>query len=98
MRNALQRSRIEAGLFVDGLQQVLADPVSHLDVSSFKNILILHLNYKTSRVPAFIGDSIRNLILFQASACAFAGFMDEAFYILLLFFPAWIFSKMFYQS
>jgi 4-hydroxybenzoate polyprenyltransferase len=69
-----------------------------LAVSSFKNILILHLNYKTSRVPAFIGDSIRNLILFQASACAFAGFMDEAFYILLLFFPAWIFSKMFYQS
>ncbi|MFA6568383.1 MAG: UbiA family prenyltransferase [Victivallales bacterium] len=66
--------------------------------SALKNILVLHLNYKTSKVPAFIGDSIRNLILFQASACGFAGFMDEAFYILLLFIPAWIFSKMFYQS
>ena len=69
-----------------------------LAVSAFKNILLLHLNYQTSKVPAFIGDSIRNLILFQASACAFAGFMDESFYILLLFFPAWLFSKMFYQS
>lgn len=66
--------------------------------SALKNILILHLNYKMSKVPAFIGDSIRNLILFQSSACAFAGFMDEAFYLLLLFIPAWIFSKMFYQS
>ena len=66
--------------------------------SALKNILLLHLNYKTSKVPPFIGDSIRNLILFQSSVCAFAGFMDEAFYLLLLFIPAWIFSKMFYQS
>jgi len=66
--------------------------------SALKNILVLHINYKTSKVPCFIGDSIRNLILFQSSACAFAGFMDEAFYLLLLFIPAWIFSKKFYQS
>ena len=66
--------------------------------STLKNILVLHLNYKTSTVPALIGDSIRNLILFQSSVCAFAGFMDEAFYLLLLFIPAWIFSKIFYQS
>ena len=66
--------------------------------SALKNILVLHLNYKTSKVPPFIGDSIRNLILFQSSVCAFAGFMDEAFYLLLLFIPAWIFSKIFYQS
>ena len=66
--------------------------------STLKNILILHVNYKTSKVPSFIGDSVRNLILFQSSVCAFAGFMDEAFYLLLLFVPAWIFSKMFYQS
>jgi 4-hydroxybenzoate polyprenyltransferase len=69
-----------------------------LAVSTLKNILSLHLKYETSKVPPFIGNSIRNLILFQASACAFAGFMDEAFFLLLLFIPAWIFSKMFYQS
>jgi 4-hydroxybenzoate polyprenyltransferase len=69
-----------------------------LAVSALKNILSLHLNYKTDKVPAFIGDSIRNLILFQSSVCAFAGFMNEAFYLLLLFIPAWFFSKMFYQS
>jgi 4-hydroxybenzoate polyprenyltransferase len=69
-----------------------------LAASTLKNILSLHLNYETCKVPAFIGDSIRNLILFQSSVCAFAGFMNEAFYLLLLFIPAWIFSKMFYQS
>jgi 4-hydroxybenzoate polyprenyltransferase len=69
-----------------------------LAASALKNILVLSLSYKTSKVPAFIGDSIRNLILFQASVCAFAGFMDEGFYLLLLFIPAWISSKMFYQS
>ncbi|MFA6294755.1 MAG: UbiA family prenyltransferase [Victivallales bacterium] len=69
-----------------------------LAASALKNILVLHLKYKTSKVPAFIGDSIRNLIIFQSSACAFAGFMDEASCLLLLFMPAWIFSKKFYQS
>ena len=66
--------------------------------SSLKNVLALNLKYETSKVPPFIGDSIRNLILFQSSVCAFAGFMNEAFYLLLLFIPAWFFSKMFYQS
>jgi len=32
LRRDLQLVRIEAGLFVDGLQQVLADTISHLDV------------------------------------------------------------------
>lgn len=69
-----------------------------LAAGALKNVLMLHVKYETSKVPAFIGDSIRNLIIFQASVCAFAGFMDEAFCLLLLFIPAWILSKMFYQS
>lgn len=69
-----------------------------LAASALKNVLTLHMKYQTSKVPAFIGDSIRNLIIFQASVCAFAGFMDEAFFLLVLFIPAWILSKIFYQS
>ncbi|HCE45736.1 MAG TPA: hypothetical protein DET40_19510 [Lentisphaeria bacterium] len=69
-----------------------------LSLSSLKNLIGLHLNYSPSRVPPFIGESIRNLILFQASACAFAGFMNAAFYIALLYIPAWILSRRHYQS
>ncbi len=69
-----------------------------LSLSTLKNLLWLHLKYRTSDVPPFIGESIRNLILFQASACAFAGFLNAAFYIALLYVPAWFLSRRFYQS
>jgi len=69
-----------------------------LSFSTLKNLVGLHLNYRASSVPPFIGESIRNLILFQASACAFAGFMNAAFYIALLYIPAWILSRHHYQS
>ncbi|MFZ2654997.1 MAG: hypothetical protein WAX69_08760, partial [Victivallales bacterium] len=69
-----------------------------LSISTLKNLIGLYLDYGTSSVPPFIGESIRNLILFQASACAFAGFMNAAFYIALLYIPAWILSRRHYQS
>ncbi len=67
-------------------------------LSTLKNVLKMHLSYRTSAVPPFIGESIRNLIIFQASACAFAGFLNAACIVAILFIPAWILSKIYYQS
>ncbi|HBC85766.1 MAG TPA: hypothetical protein DCZ94_02305 [Lentisphaeria bacterium] len=69
-----------------------------LCLRTLKGLVMLHLKYKASIVPPFIGESVRNLILIQASACAFAGFMNEAFLVALLFIPAWIFSRIYHQS
>ncbi len=65
---------------------------------TLKNLVMLHMKYSPSMVPPIIGESIRNLILIQASACAFAGFLNESFLVALLIVPAWFFSQMYYQS
>ncbi len=53
---------------------------------------------KSENVPRDIGMLIRNLIVVQASVCAFSGCLYPAIFIILLFFPAYFSSKYFYGS
>lgn len=65
---------------------------------SFKTTFKWFTDDKSRKLSPDIGSLIRNLILIQAAACAFGGFIYPALCICLLILPAYVLSKFFYQS
>ena len=67
-------------------------------VISLKTTFRWFTNSNRVRLSSNIGALIRNLILIQAAACAFGGFIHPAIWICLLIVPCYILSRFFYQS